>query len=626
MCGIAGIYGAFKPNQRKTAIDKFSSCLAHRGEDGKGVYEDDKVALVHRRLAIIDLSAAGNQPMYNEDRSLVLVCNGELYNYQQLRNELLQNGHQLSSNSDCEVILHLYEEHADNPARLLEKLTGMFAFALWDTKRNRLFIARDRVGIKPLYYHHNGGNLIFSSEVQPIADSGLVDTSIDYTSLYEYLLLRSIPGPHTFYNEIKTLEAGHYMMVEHEKMSIHQYWDIPVGTRKWGSEQEVVDATEALLSEVIKDHLVADVPVGSFLSAGVDSSLITSIAAEIHPGIFTFTASFPGEPEDEGLIATQTAKTLGTTHHSYELKENFFSDFGGQLKYIDQPFAIPSALSLGCISKIALQHVKVVLSGDGGDELFGGYGRYEAPAQPAFLKYIPETLQSSTLKWGAKLTGKQSLESLRKMIEMHPGKKFLARIQSSTPETALSLINPELHGQIDTERFLRRIESLYERRRNDPDELNRTLYVDFKTTLIDEMLTKADRMPLINGVEGRVPFLDHRLVELAFSIPHTYKRQNGTGKMVLRKILAKKLGSDLAFRVKTGFNSPLQQWLEKDPKTIAFVKSQLKEAAQLPFLNHALVQQYEAAPHKFAAASVYPLVCLGSFMRMHAVPGSLLAC
>lgn len=596
-------------------MHSLARCLAHRGPDGKGQYADELVSLVHTRLSIIDLSEHGNQPLYNEDRSLVLVANGEIYNYQEIRSELLQKGHQFASGSDCEVILHLYEEHRHDPAKLLARLTGMFAFALWDTREQRLLIARDRVGIKPLYYSYNSEHLVFASEVAPVAESGFADDSIDYTSLFEYFLLMSIPAPNTLYAGVKSLEPGHYMLIEQGKLHTRKYWDIPIATAHWKSEAEVVEATEHLLSAVIKDHLVADVPVGTFLSAGVDSSIITAMAAKHHPGIHSFTAAFPGEPEDEGMVAQQTAKRLGTTHYAYELKEDFFTDFTTQFRDTDQPFAISSSLSLGSISRLARSHVKVVLSGDGGDELFGGYSRYESPILPSFLKYIPEGMKGTVLQAAATLTRKQSLERLRTIVTMHPGDVFLYKTQVVTLAEALSFIDPAYHQQIDTDRYARRLRAIFDTRRNDSDELNRILYADVKTTLVDEMLTKCDRMTMINGVEARVPFLDHRLVELAFSIPQQYKRRNGTGKIVLREILAKQLGKELAYRTKTGFNSPLQQWLSSDAKTIQFVKAALQQAAALPYLDKRLVAAYERDPHQYAASSVYPLVCLNYFFQ-----------
>ncbi len=473
MCGIGGIYGVMKPEARLAGLNILADKLAHRGPDGHGRFEDDNVGLIHTRLSIIDLSANGNQPLYNEDKTLVLICNGEIYNYKKIREELLQKGHHFRSESDSEIILHLYEENREEPVKLLDKLTGMFAFAIWDISRKQLFIARDRLGIKPLYYSFEKGTLIFSSEVKPIAATGLADMELDMTSLFEFLTLSIIPGPNTIYTGVKCLLPGNCITLKNGQMTIQEYWDIPEKLRQWRDENEVVDEVAKLLATIVKEHLVADVQVGTFLSAGVDSSLITAIAVGHHPGIHSFTASFPGEPEDEGVIAADTALKLKTTHHSYEMKNDFFKDFNLQLKDIDQPFSPISALSLGRISKLARQVVKVVLSGDGGDELFGGYGRYEPPKRPDFLNYIPKGLQGSMLGLMAGLTGKKSLETLRISLNISEAKEFYLRSLLVSPEKVLGLFSAEAAASIDQDRYIHHLEKLFAKRK-DTDRLNRT--------------------------------------------------------------------------------------------------------------------------------------------------------
>ena len=613
MCGIAGVCGLEPQYEAIEFLNTLSKSLAHRGADGTGRYVDDHVGLHHSRLSIMDLSVHGNQPLYNEDKSLVLVCNGHIYNYSEIRKELIDKGHTFSSHSDCEVILHLYEENRDAPELLLKRLTGMFAFALWDTQNKKLLVARDRVGIKPMYYSYKNNTLLFSSEVKPLSKTTQVSPEIDYTSLYEYFMLGMIPGPNTMYADIKCLEAGHYMTFEDNQLSIKEYWDIPTTSEKWTSEKQVIDSIEEQLSTIIKDHLVADVPVGTFLSGGVDSSLITDMAVKLHPGIHSFTASFPGEPEDEGAVAAQTAKKLGTVHSSFELKNNFFSDYDEQFKDLDQPFGIISALALGRISKMAKQQVKVVLSGDGGDELFGGYNRHQFPKDPSFLKYIPASLSNNVLKVAAAITGKQSLEKLRLNLLETEGEKFLSRITISDTETVLSLFSPAIREKIDTGRFLKRLNHLFDSRK-DKDALNRVLYVDMKTTLVDEMLTKCDRMSLKNGIEGRVPFLDQRLVEMAFTIPGKYKRTDSTGKIVLRKILAKRLGAELAYGVKTGFNSPFEQKLKSEAATRTFVQDHLDGLGLLEFMNSAVIATYKKNLTSVNSRVLFCLVCLNEYI------------
>ena len=612
MCGIAGILEKGTTEVRRASIERMADSLCHRGPDGLGFYTDDSVALSHNRLSIIDLSEKGNQPLYNEDRSLVLVCNGEIYNYKEIRRDLEKKGHRFSSDSDSEVVLHLYEEHKDDLSTLLAQLTGMFAFALWDINRCKLFAARDRVGIKPLYYFHEGARFIFASEVKPVRTALGAATEIDFTSVYEYFLLGSIPGPHTLYKSVHALEAGHFLTFESGQLHISKHWDIPICAGGRFDADAVQEELEELLDQIVKDHLVADVPVGSFLSAGVDSSLITALAVGHHPGINSFTASFPGEPEDEGIISGQTAQKLKTNHFSFELKNDFFADFETQFRDLDQPFAIQSALALGRISKMARQHVKVVLSGDGGDELFGGYNRHEFPRRPNFLKYIPENIQLPVLKVAAKATGKKSLDALAKNLELSEANIFLHRISVEDAAMAVSLLDPDIAAQIDMQRFLRRLDHLFHSRQ-DADKLNRVLFVDMKTALIDEMLTKCDRMTMMNGIEGRVPFLDHRLVEFAFRLPGNLKRHNGVGKFMLRKFLAKKLGNELAYRAKTGFNSPFKQWLNNDNATKEYVLSNFEQVKSLKLLNNQLMDATIADVNRIRPTSVFAVVCLNNF-------------
>ena len=614
MCGIAGVLGKMEEGRvqkEELVIRKF---LGHRGPDGYGRFSDGRILLSHLRLSIIDLSEQGNQPLYNEDRSLVLICNGEIYNYKELRQKLLQLGHRFSSNSDSEVILHLYEEYSGDLNKMLNMMTGMFAFALWDTKSSRLFIARDRMGIKPLYYCSTNEHLVFASEVRPIAMSGLADFCLDYTSLYEYFLIGSIPGPNTLYQEIKCLEPGHYILAEAGRVKIQRYWEIPHARGNWKSLDEVTEVLDPLLDEVIKEHLCADVPVGAFLSAGIDSSLITSYAGKHNPRIHTFTATFPGEPEDEGEISERTSKVLNTTHRVFSLKGNFFKDFDKQFSPFDQPFANASALSLGRISELARADVKVVLSGDGGDELFAGYNRHSLSKYPSFVNYLPGKNKAELVRLLGVLSGKKSLQSLSAYMKQSETSKYIRKFMVTDEADALDLLDANARKQVDVNRYPERMKKLFDGFNQD-DVINKLLYVDCSTTLVDEMLTKCDRMTMINGIEGRVPFLDHRIVELAFSIPSNLKKSEKFGKMPLRKILASKLGDALAYREKTGFNSPLRKWLKEDPETKKFAQDKLEPLQKLGFLNTPRINNIAHTPGDTNHSDVFALICLSNYFE-----------
>ncbi|WP_276133811.1 asparagine synthase (glutamine-hydrolyzing) [Polluticoccus soli] len=612
MCGIAGIVGNVANDVRTASLQRMSDSLAHRGPDGKGFYADSSIGLAHTRLSIIDLSEQGNQPLFNEDKSLVLVCNGEIYNYKSIRNKLVARGHLFASNSDCEVILHLYEEHKADLAKVLSELTGMFAFALWDTKRQQLLVARDRIGIKPLYFGCEAGLFVFASEVASVASSGLISCSVDETSLYEYFMLGSIPGPHTLYKTVKALPAGHFAVVSAGGVSLRQYWDIPLRDTR-DREDNLVEEAEALFSEVVKDHLVADVPVGTFLSAGIDSSLITEAASQHQGGIHSFTASFPGEPEDEGIIAASTAKKLGSTFHSYKLTSGFFRDFEHHFQHIDQPFGISSALSLGRISEMACSNIKVALSGDGADELFAGYSRHEAYWQPPFLKRIPVKFQKSVVAAAAGLTRNKGLRSLNENLKLTEGEKFSSRIQVIAPSVVSSLLSEDVMRRVDTRRYVDHLDRYFSGR-NDRDSINRMLYVDMKTTLIDEMLTKCDRMTMRHRIEGRVPFLDHRFVEFAFSMSSQAKRENGVGKVLLRKMVAKKLGEQLAYRKKTGFNAPLSQWLQTDGETTSYSRSALTDLSH-GFIKNEAASAIAGNMTREDPRLIFHLVCFNQFFK-----------
>ncbi len=612
MCGIAGfIGGGFEVEKRRLILENLVGALTHRGPDGKGFYVGDNVGLTHARLSIIDLSAAGNQPMYNEDNTVVLVCNGEIYNYLEVRADL-EKRHQFASHSDCEVILHLYEENRDNIGKVLERLTGMFAFAIYDSSRDKLIVARDRIGIKPLYYTIQNNCFLFASEVKPLTHSGFGSYTRDLTSVFEYFTYGTIPGPDSYYNEIKCLEPGHYLEYQQGKAKFSRYYDIPLCTNYSYDKKKFDEELEALFATVVKDHLIADVPVGTFLSAGVDSSLITAFAVESHPGINTFTAAFPGADEDEDIIASMTAARLKTTHHSYQLTSNFFDDFENQFVNMDQPYADKSSLSLGRISKMARQHVKVVLSGDGSDELFGGYNRHDFAQYPGFFKLIPQLLQNTVLKIGAIATGNKGLETLRKELLKTKGQIFSSKVAFDASFDVQSLFSNEFKSKVEMQRYIRNVDRLFDSR-SDIDRLNQLLYVDMKTTLINEMLTKADRMTMMNGIEGRVPFLDHRMVEFAFRVPGALKRQNGVGKLIVRDLLEKKLGKELAYRKKTGFNSPLKSWLESDEKSISYVRAQLVKAGRIPYLNEEMITKISGNLSGYRSDIIYALVFLGCF-------------
>lgn len=615
MCGIAGFS---KPKVNKDfsiIIENFASSLRHRGPDGFGIFENDDLALIHTRLSIIDLSENGNQPLKNEDNTLVLICNGEIYNYLEIRTDLLKKGHIFHSSSDSEVILHLYEDLGGDIKAVLNKLIGMFSFSLLDIPKQRLFIARDRIGIKPLYYHVGDDNFCFSSEVAPLAKCGLIKVSTDPTSVFEYFLLGSVPEPNSWFNEIKALPPGHFGIWENGRFVENKYWELNTTFNyDYKSVFEVSEESESLLKEVVSDHLIADVPIGTFLSAGIDSSLISYYAAKKEKGIHTFSASFPGEPEDESEIAAQTAKEIGATHETFSIDTNFFGSFDSHFGNLDQPFGISSALSLSRISSLAKSKVKVVLSGDGADELMGGYDRHVPFFNPPILQGFPLPIRSSILGLTGNILGIKSFKDASSYLQINDYIKYFDRYRINAEQKCLDLINSSLRPLVDTERYKRRIRGVWEDCSNE-DLLTKMLCLDLKTTLVDEMLTKVDRMTMNQGIEARVPFLDHRFVEFSFSIPGNLKRDEKWGKLPLRFLVNKHFTKDLAYRKKTGFNSPLKNLLLKDKPTRSFYLNKVSALKNSSIIDGNKITQILQEPIENVNPSLaFGLVALESFL------------
>lgn len=615
MCGIAGFIKSSKSLDFRKIANNFALSLEHRGPDGFGIFENEYLTLVHTRLSIIDLSDNGIQPLKNEDNSLILICNGEIYNYKKIRSDLIDKGHKFRSSSDSEIILHLYEELNGDFDAVLNKLVGMFSFSLFDINKQILFIARDRVGIKPLFYHSEGGNFIFSSEVLPLAKCGLLDVTTDATSVFEYFLLGSVPEPNSWYNEIKALSPGHYGIWENDNLTVKKYWELEVLTsRDYKSVQDVSEASESLLKEIVSDHLVADVPVGTFLSAGIDSSLISCFAAENQKGIHSFSAAFPGEPEDESVIAAQTARKIGATHETFDIDSDFFCSLETHFGNIDQPFGISSALSLSRISFLAKSKVKVVLSGDGADELMGGYDRHIPFFNPPVLKGFPLPIRTSFLSLAGNILGIKSFKDASAYLQISDSIKYFDRYRINLEQNCLNILNPSIRPLVDTERYKRRLQGIWDKSTSE-ELLTKMLYLDFNTTLVDEMLTKVDRITMNQGLEARVPFLDHRFVEFSFSIPQKFKRDNNWGKLPLRFLIQKHFDHELAYRKKTGFNSPLKSMLLNDEATnnlyVAKVNT-LKKSGLLD--SQRLSSILEEPTEKINPSLAFGLVALESFL------------
>lgn len=577
MCGIAGIL-QFDPGARPDAalLERMTSLIAHRGPDDAGHEIRGPVALGHRRLSIIDTSNGGHQPMANDDGSIVIVYNGECYNYRELADGMRARGHRFRSGSDTEVILRLYEEKGE---ACLSELQGMFALAIWDGRRKRLVLARDRLGIKPLYVTHDRERLLFASEMKALLADPRTDTSLNTAALGDYLHLLSIPDPQSIFLGVRKLPPGHLLVAGADGVRERPYWTLPVAIDEGMSYETAVAGFEERFRDAVSSHMVADVPVGAFLSGGVDSSAIVAFAAKTtdHP-IETFSITFPGLEEfDESPYAEAVAEHCGARHHAFRLTPDLVDALPRIAWHADEPFAISSAFALYFISKVARERVKVVLSGDGGDEVFGGYVWRHVD--------FPELPRAAC--WGA--------ERAAAMLRRHPALRRLApkRLADRLAGLAsrdhrylnsfISFHDSELHDLLEPDLGAQVIEAWQDNAvqrslETAPggEQLAAKLYADIKTTLVSEMLTKADRMTMANGLEGRVPFLDHRLVEWAFTVPGRHKIQGANGKALVKSALERHLPRDILHRRKQGFNVPLKIWMRGELR--GFVRDLLTPA------------------------------------------------
>jgi asparagine synthase (glutamine-hydrolysing) len=542
--------------------------IVHRGPDDEGIYARGPVGLGMRRLSIIDL-AGGKQPIHNEDRSVWVVFNGEIYNFPELRGELQGRGHQFYTHSDTEVIVHLYEEMG---ADCVKKLRGMFAIALYDEKKHSLLLARDRLGKKPLHYALHQGKLLFGSEIKTILALHPELAEVDHEGLLQYFYFGYIPDPHTAFQRIRKLPAGHLMEFRDDEIKIRQYWDVPeYGTHPAISEEECLVELERRLEEAVRIRLISDVPLGALLSGGVDSSVIVALMARTSAKpVKTFSIGFRAEQFNESEYARMVAERFGTEHHDLILEPDLEETLTYLSGMMEEPFGDSSMLPTYYVCRMARRQVTVALSGDGGDELFAGYDRYlvamERPKFDPLQRWlgplyrdrihglIPAGMYGKNLAWNASLNDRDRyLDGISFLPVLHRERDLF------TPEflaSAKRLQDPLLEWQ-----------RLYDGAPAQ-DRLSRLLYLDTKTYLNSDILTKVDRMSMATSLEVRVPMLDHEVVEWVTSLPVEWKFRAGVRKHILKK-LAERLGIPpaLLHRKKQGFQLPLVEWMRNEVKS-----------------------------------------------------------
>jgi asparagine synthase (glutamine-hydrolysing) len=568
MCGIAGIINA-DPG-RDEALKRMLGALEHRGPDGEGIYHDRCVTLGHRRLSIIDL-AGGQQPLYNADRSLVLVCNGEIYNYRALRRRLEQDGHRFITNSDCEVILALYERLGD---RLLDHLRGMFAFALWDVKRRRLLAARDHLGQKPFFYGFGGQGFAFASEIKALRALDRRRQRMNLAALDQYLGLRLIDAPLTMFEGIHKLPPGHLLTLQPGMApQIRRYWQLRQEPKLTGSEDSLVDELQAKLEEALRLHMESDVPVGAFLSGGMDSSLLVAMLSRNLKvdQLPTFTVGLNYQRFDEAPAARVVAGLFQTNHHEEHVQPEIASHLPDLVYALDEP-SDPLSLCTWLLAKFARRHVKVVIGGDGGDELFGGYDRYYGNLYASHYSRVPEALRRKLLAPAMAMIPESGwYKSLGHQLRWLHHLSFHSGAARYAASLNYFYFDTQRRKQLFTRDVQERWPNLdaeaairgpYEESQG--GDLDRMLYADSLVRLPNHPVMITDRICMAHGLEARSPFMDHELASFAARLPASMKVRGGTLRYIQRKLAARYLPPEILDRPKQGFSSALPYLLQNE--------------------------------------------------------------
>ncbi|HEY3738496.1 MAG TPA: asparagine synthase (glutamine-hydrolyzing), partial [Bryobacteraceae bacterium] len=556
MCGIAGFVVTEPNTGSRGVVERMTGAIAHRGPDADGFFHDEHAFLGHRRLAIVDV-ATGAQPMFNEDGSLVIIYNGEIFNHALVRPELEQAGHQfVSDHSDTETLIHGYEQWGP---RELDRFRGMFAFVLWDRKAKRLFAARDRLGIKPFYYFWNGKLFAFASEIKALLEHPAISAEFEESVVAEYLAFGYVSEERTMFRNIKKLMPGHHLTLDVDSRSIHieQFWDVPEATNsEKHSDQDWIAETRRRLEETVQLRLMSDVPLGMFLSGGVDSSAIAALIRKMVPGpVKTFSVGYAEEQYSELGYAAEVARAIGTDHHEVRVSmEDFFNTLPRLIWHEDEPITWPSSVSLHFVSKLAAEQVKVVLTGEGSDELFAGYERYRWNLMNQKALGVYQAVPGGLRRQVRSFLSTTSL--LRANVRRKVAHTFIGR-----DERLESLYLDNFYSA-----FSNGPDSAYANymgywnSRPDADLLPRMLYADQKTYLV-ELLMKQDQMSMSCSIESRVPFLDHEFVEFSTRIPQHLKIHGGIQKYVFKKAVEDLLPNEIVHRKKMGFPTPIRKWL-----------------------------------------------------------------
>lgn len=573
MCGIAGLTRFGLPNVEPKVLQEMGEAILHRGPDAGGEFIAENIGLCHRRLAIIDLSEAGNQPMLSADEKLVIAFNGEIYNFLELRKELEVEGYKFRTKTDTEVILALYERDGEE---CLKKLNGMFAFALWDVQKNQLFLARDRLGKKPLYYHCADGNISFASELKSLIALDLIPKSIRTDAVWDFFAYQYIPDPKTIFDGVFKLPAGHYMVFDKNGAKINQYWDVSFSNTSDKDETALCEDLQSLAEDCTKRRTIADVPLGAFLSGGVDSSGVVALMAKnSDKPIKTCSIGFDEKKFNETEFAKIVADKYQTEHFELTVHENVTDNLEHIAGFFDEPFADPSLVPTYFVSQLAREKVTVAVAGDGGDEVFAGYEKYSTDhIENKLRNFFPKSLRQKVFpalsrfcrKFNAKLFRKAG--SLLHSLSLDPAMGFYVSNSMISDEHWNELIKPEVKAELGNYHPSKLTTELYAKA-DGPDHLSKILYTDIKSYLCGGILVKVDRMSMANSLEVRAPILDYKMLEFAATVPSAMKFKDGEKKHLLKEAFKPLLPDDILYRKKMGFSVPLANWLRSELKEIA---------------------------------------------------------
>lgn len=565
MCGIIGFINFDESKTIDlTILKKITDTIVHRGPDDEGFYINKNVGLGIRRLSIIDLTT-GNQPIHNEDKKIWVVFNGEIYNFPELKKELESKGHIFYTKTDTEILVHLYE---DLGYGLLDKINGMFAFAIWDDYNKKLFLARDRIGKKPLHYATFGNTLIFGSELKSLYVHPEIKKELDISSLKKYLLLQYIPAPNTIFRGIKKLPPGYALEYKNRQIKTFKYWDLSFKEKIQKSESEIQSELFQILLNSVKRRLISDVPLGLFLSGGVDSSLVAYLMAKVTSNISSFSIVFEDETFNEAKYARKISKIFGFNHHEEVLYPAKMLELIPKIaNFLDEPMADPSIIPTYLLSEFTRKHVKVALSGDGGDEVFAGYPTYQAHRLAEFLNpakiFIPVVKQILNIVHAS--DKERSIKfRLNKFIQGFGFPDYIRNVIWRSAFTSEE-IERVLNYKSDENNIFEDVEDNY--KNCDADDLiEKMQYLDIKLYLQDEILVKVDRASMACSLEVRCPILDKEVVEYAAKIPSNMKLKGLTTKYIIKKMLKNTIPSEILNREKKGFTIPVRKWFRKELK------------------------------------------------------------